>query len=73
MPISLSLHRLTALDASPLKLVAIAGGLEVEFVCLFTHVPEAAAGRYPFVHGADADSLRAALDEHGGRLGVLSV
>ena len=73
MPIALSLHQLTALDASPLELVAIAGGLEVEFVCLFTHVPEAAAGRYPFVHRADVESLRAALDEHGVRLNNLEV
>lgn len=73
MPIALSLHQLTALDASPLELVAIAGGLEVDFVCLFTHVPEPAAGRYPFVDRADVDSLRAALDDRGVRLGNVEV
>jgi sugar phosphate isomerase/epimerase len=73
VPIALSLHQLTALDASPLELVAIAGELEVEFVCLFTHVPDAAAGRYPFVDRANVDSLRAALDEYGVRLGNVEV
>lgn len=57
----LSLHQLTALDASPEELVRIAGELGVDAVCLFTHVPDAAAGRFPQVSADAIVGLRRAL------------
>ncbi|MFC3215911.1 hypothetical protein [Novosphingobium panipatense] len=44
----LSLHQLTALDASPVRLVELAGDAGCRHVCIFTFVPEAAQGRYPW-------------------------
>lgn len=61
----LSLHQLTALDVGPVELIEISARLGVSGVCLFTHVPEAAAGRYPLVRGADVPDVRAALDDAG--------
>ena len=70
---ALSLHPLNALDASPRALIEIAGALGVELVCLFTHVPEAAAGRYPEVARADVPAIRGALEQAGVRLCNLEV
>jgi sugar phosphate isomerase/epimerase len=70
---SLSLHPLNALDVDPAGLIAIAGRLGVGHVCLFTHVPEAAAGFYPMVGPADVDGVRHALDGEGVRLCNLEV
>jgi sugar phosphate isomerase/epimerase len=69
----LSLHQLTALDADPSELIDIARQLEVAAVCLFTHVPEAAAGRFPVVAEGDAVELRKRLDGAGVRLSNLEV
>lgn len=57
----LSLHQLTALDASPAELVQIAAQLGLDAVCLFTDVPERARSIYPAVARADVDALRAAM------------
>lgn len=62
---ALSLHQLTALDASPARLVELAADVRCEHVCLFTFVPEAARGRYPEVRAADAAELRARLADAG--------
>jgi len=69
----LSLHPLNALDASPLELIGIAGRLGVELVCLFTHVPEAAAAFYPVVRAADVPAVQGALDGANVRLCNLEV
>lgn len=69
----LSLHQLTALDASPRELIAIASRLSVDAVCLFTHVPEVARGRYPQVESDDAAALRRALDAAGVGIANLEV
>ena len=73
MPRALSLHPLNALDADPLALIEIAGALAVERLCLFTHVPEAAAGFYPLVTPADVPSVAAALADTGVTLCNLEV
>lgn len=70
---SLSLHPLNALDASPVELIGIAGRLGIELVCLFTHVPAAAASFYPVVSAADVPVTQAALDAAGVRLCNLEV
>lgn len=59
----LSLHQLTALDAGPLDLIAIAGALGCEHVCLFTHVPEQARHVYPMVTPAMRAQVADALGE----------
>ncbi len=69
----LSLHHLNALDATPVELVRIAGQLEVELVCLFTHVPDAAAAFYPRVGPADVAGVAGALDASGVRVCNLEV
>lgn len=56
-----SLHHLTALDAAPTELVAIAGMLGCEHVTLFTHVPEQARGFYPCVAASEVSALRDSL------------
>jgi sugar phosphate isomerase/epimerase len=70
---SLSLHPLNALDVDPVGLIGIAGRLGVGHVCLFTSVPEAAAGFYPMVAPADVDDVRRALDGEGVTLVNLEV
>jgi len=69
----LSLHQLTALDASPEELVAIAGDLECSHVSLFTFVPELARQHYPLVSRHDVPRLRDALDKAGVALGNVEV
>ncbi len=69
----LSLHQLTALDASPTDLIAIAEKLGVDQVCLFTHVPAAAAHVYPSVRTEEVAAVRAALDASGVTLCNLEV
>ena len=59
----LSLHQLTALDASPRDLIDIAHRLGVASVCLFTHIPEAGRGHYPPVGIDDALELRTLVGE----------
>jgi sugar phosphate isomerase/epimerase len=75
MPASrpLSLHHLTALDTSPAELIAIAGTLGCDHVCLFTHVPEQARHVYPMVTAADSRAVAAALAAAGVRLHNLEV
>lgn len=60
----MSLHPLNALDATPFQLIEIAGSLAVEYVCLFTHVPLAAKGRYPCVAREDVAAVCQALSDH---------
>lgn len=72
-PAKLSLHHLTALDASPAELAAIAGRLGCDHVCLFTHVPEAIARLFPCVGEADVAALSAALGQAGVTLCNLEV
>lgn len=61
----LSLHHLTALDASPVALVDIAARLQCAHVSLFTWVPPHAAERFPLVRAADRPVLQAALRDSG--------
>lgn len=70
---SLSLHQLTAVDANPAELIDIARQLEVGSVCLFTHVPQAAAGRFPVVAESEVTELRRILDAAGVALSNLEV
>ena len=70
---SLSLHQLTALDASPRELIDIARRLGVSSVCLFTHVPMAGVGRFPLVAKSDVRDLRAVLEEAGVTLSNLEM
>lgn len=69
----LSLHQLTALDATPAELVAMAGKLGCAHVTLFTHVPERARGFYPCVTTGDVAMMRDALDSAGVSLCNLEV
>lgn len=62
---ALSLHPITAIDASPAELVDIAGRLDIKFVSLFTNVPDVATGRYPAVQAADVPRLKGDLEEAG--------
>lgn len=70
---ALSLHQLTALDASPLALIEITHQLGCSHVCLFTHVPEPAAGRYPLVGTNDVPAAQAALADTGVAVSNLEV
>lgn len=72
-PAKLSLHHLTALDASPAELVAIAGRLGCDHVCLFTHVPGPITGLFPRVGEADVAELSASLRRAGVTLCNLEV
>lgn len=75
MPIDrpLSLHALTALDAAPVALIAIARALGCDRVCLFTHVPDAARHVYPCVTADARSAVAAALAESGVRLHNIEV
>jgi sugar phosphate isomerase/epimerase len=64
-PHALSLHHLTALDATPEELIAIAGELRCDHVCLFAHVPEAARHVYPRVGEGDVPAVAEALRKAG--------
>src|SRR3546814_12356516 len=57
----LSLHHLTALDATPAELATIAGRLECQHITLFTHVPEQARAMFPCVMPDDVQALSDAL------------
>lgn len=57
----LSLHHLTALDATPAELATIAGRLECQHITLFTHVPEQARAMFPCVMPDDVPALSDAL------------
>lgn len=70
---ALSLHQLTALDASPRELIDIARRLGIASVCLFTHVPEAGTGRYPLIGKGDVAELRTVLEKAGVTLSNLEV
>ncbi|WP_103730877.1 sugar phosphate isomerase/epimerase [Novosphingobium sp. HII-3] len=72
-PFVLSLHQLTALDASPVRLVELAGDAGCRHVCIFTFVPEAAQGRYPLVTAGDAPELRRRMADAGVSLCNLEV
>lgn len=72
-PTRLSLHHLTVLDASPLELIAIAGELGCDHVCLFTHVPDAIAQLFPCVREGDVADLSAALQQSSVTLCNLEV
>ena len=69
----LSLHQLTVLDAAPVELIEMAGALGVASVCLFTHVPEAARGRFPMVAKADVAAIRGRLGDAGVSVANLEV
>ena len=69
----LSLHHLTVLDATPVELIEMAGALGVASVCLFTHVPEAARGRFPMVAKADVAAIRGRLGDAGVSVANLEV
>ncbi len=71
--LDLSLHHLTALDASPEALIAIAGSLGCSHVCLFAFVPEQAAHRFPVMAQADESRLRDALAAAEVALGNVEV
>lgn len=68
-----SLHHLTALDASAVELIGIAGELGCDHVCLFTHVPDAIAELFPCVREADVSAVAAALAQTGVTLCNLEV
>lgn len=70
---SLSLHQLTALDAPPAELIAIAGRLGCSHVCLFTFVPEQAQHVYPCVTPGELPVLADALSAASVELGNLEV
>src|SRR3546814_12197900 len=57
----LSLHHLTALDATPAELSTIAVRLECQHITLFTHVPEQARAMFPCVMPDDVPALSDAL------------
>ena len=61
----LSLHHLTALDATPAQLIGLARDNACAHVCLFTYVPEAARGAFPMVMPADVPALRAVIEAAG--------
>lgn len=63
--IRLCLHQLCALDVPPIELIGIAAGLGCSAVTIFTHVPDAARGRFPLVTQADLPLLQPALAEAG--------
>lgn len=69
----LSLHQLTALDASPTALVAIAAALKLDAVCLFTYVPEAARRIYPVVARGDIDAMLGVMAATGLTLSNIEV
>lgn len=73
MGFALSLHHLTALDASPARLVELAGDAGCDHVCLFTFVPEAARGRYKLVSADDIPDLRTRMADTGVSLCNLEV
>lgn len=58
----LSLHHLTALDATPAQLVELARDNGCAHVCLFTYVPEAARAAFPMVMPEDVPALKAVMD-----------
>lgn len=72
-PLPLSLHQLTALDATPARIVELAGREGCDHVCLFTFVPEAARGRYPLVAATDVAELGARMADAGVSLCNLEV
>ncbi|WP_342449746.1 sugar phosphate isomerase/epimerase family protein [Sphingomonas jejuensis] len=59
------MHQLTALDAPPRMLTDAAAALGCAGVCLFTHVPDAARGKFPAVTHDDVQPLRSALAAAG--------
>lgn len=64
-PLRLSVHQLTAVDADPLALVEAAAQLGCEGVCLFTHVPAAARGKFPAVERQHVTALLDSLSAGG--------
>jgi sugar phosphate isomerase/epimerase len=69
----LSVHQLTALDAMPASLIELAGQNGCAHVCLFTHVPQVAQGRYPLVTKAHVPDLLACMEGEGVSLCNLEV
>lgn len=72
-PAKLSLHHLTALDASATELIAIAGRLGCDHVCLFTHVPDEIAKLFPCICEEDVAEVASALRQAGVTLCNLEV
>lgn len=68
-----ALHQLTALDATPFELVAIAGDLGCDHVSLFTFVPPRGVGVYPEVKASDVPAMREAMAAAGVTLANLEV
>lgn len=64
MPItrSLALHQITAMEAGPIGLVSIAADTGCDGVCVFTHVPAAAAG-FPLVTVDNKATMLRALSD----------
>ena len=69
----LSLHHLTALEASPVELVQIAARVGCTHVSLFTNVPQRARHIYPCVNRIDIPAVAAALSAAGVQLHNLEV
>jgi len=69
----LSLHHLTALDATPAELVGIAAAVDCGRVCMFTYVPDKARHLFPVVTMDMREEVAAALAKAGVRLHNLEV
>lgn len=69
----LSLHHLTALDATPAELVGIAAAVDCSRVCLFTYVPDEARHLFPMVTMDMRAEVAAALARAGVRLHNIEV
>jgi sugar phosphate isomerase/epimerase len=69
----LSLHHLTALDATPAELVALAAGVGCGAVSLFVYMADAHRHRYPMVEDVAVASLSTLLADHGLVVAALEV
>ena len=61
----ISLHHLTALDATPAELVRLAAEADCPLVTLFTHMPPPHRLRYPMVEPQEAEALATLMAELG--------
>lgn len=69
----LSLHHLTAMDASAADLVRLAAAANCEHVCLFTYLPSEVASHYPLVEWGDVGLLTKAMTDTGVSLHNIEV
>jgi sugar phosphate isomerase/epimerase len=72
-PFALSLHHLSALDVSHADLIIIAGALRVDYLCMFTYVPERARHLYPCIDPSQVALLRDTQASAGATLSNLEV